>query len=49
MRYTKLPTRESDQLFFVADTSKIKSFINWDPITSKETGIKEVIKWVENI
>jgi CDP-paratose 2-epimerase len=49
MRYTKLPTRESDQLFFVADTSKIKSFINWDPITSKETGIKEVIKWVKNI
>lgn len=47
MSYSQLPSRESDQLVFVADTKKIKSLINWDPKISKENGIREIINWME--
>lgn len=46
MRYTKLPPRESDQKVFVADITKIKELIDWEPKVSKEQGIKSMIDWV---
>ena len=47
MRYSQLPSRESDQLVFVANTTKIKSLTNWKPKISKEKGIREIINWME--
>ena len=47
MTYTKLPPRESDQLVFVADVSKVNEFIGWKPKVSKEEGIKNMIEWVD--
>jgi len=47
MTYTQLPSRESDQLVFVADTKKIRSLTEWNPKIPKEKGILEIINWVE--
>ena len=44
--YTKLPPRESDQRVFVADISKAKRLIGWEPCVSKEEGIRKMLSWV---
>lgn len=41
MTYTQLSPRESDQRVFVADISKVKELINWEPKVSKEEGIRK--------
>ena len=46
MVYTQLPPRESDQRVFVADISKAKQLIGWEPKVSKEEGIRKMIQWV---
>jgi len=47
LEYSHLPVRQSDQKIFVADISKICSFIDWKPeITSRE-GIKQMINWIK--
>lgn len=46
MSYTQLPPRESDQKIFVADITKIKQYIDWQPKITKEEGIRSMIKWV---
>lgn len=48
MTYTQLPFRESDQRVFVADISKAKNLIEWEPKVSKEEGIRKMIEWVTN-
>jgi CDP-paratose 2-epimerase len=45
LNYTHLPWRQSDQKFFVADNSKARKFIAWEPITTKEEGIESVLNW----
>jgi len=47
LNYTKLPPRESDQKVFVADIAKAKMLLNWEPMVSKEVGIRRMIEWVE--
>jgi CDP-paratose 2-epimerase len=47
MTYTKLPPRESDQKVFVADISKAKRLIEWEPKVSKEDGIRKMIEWIK--
>ncbi len=49
MRYTQLPVRCSDQKVFVADTSKIKSKIDWVPQVTARDGIKKMLAWVESL
>ena len=46
MSYTQLPPRESDQRVFVADITKAKELIGWEPKVSKKEGIRKMIKWV---
>jgi len=48
MEYIELPVRESDQKIFVADLTKAKEFIGWEPKVSKEEGIRKMIEWVSN-
>ena len=48
MEYEKLPPRESDQLIFVANNSKISKVLNWKPVVSKELGLKKTIDWLTN-
>ena len=47
MKYRKLPWRESDQKVFVADISKAKRIIGWEPKVSKEEGIIKMLEWLK--
>jgi len=48
MEYKQLPVRESDQRVFVADLTKVKELIGWEPKVSKEEGIRNMIEWIKN-
>jgi len=47
MDYKELPVRESDQKIFVADLTKVKELIDWEPKVSKKEGIRKMIEWVK--
>jgi len=49
LKYLKIANRESDQKIFVANLEKITSHIGWKPKIDKITGLKKMIKWVEEI
>ena len=49
MKFTKLPWRLSDQKVFVADITKIKNDIGWEPKVSAKKGISKMIDWVKEI
>lgn len=49
LNYIKLPWRLSDQKVFVADISKIKNDIGWEPKVSAKDGIVRMIDWVSKI
>lgn len=46
MNFTKLPERESDQLLFVADNSKITKLTNWKPEIETGEGLGKMLKWL---
>lgn len=43
-----LERRESDQDCFIADISKAKNILNWEPKISKEIGITKMINWISS-
>ena len=47
MKFIRLPERESDQLIFVADNTKINSITNWKPKVSANLGLKQMLEWVK--
>lgn len=48
MTYRQLPPRESDQLVFVADNTKITNLTGWKPkITAKE-GLVRMLEWLNS-
>ena len=49
MIYSQLPQRVSDQKVFIADISKAKNLIGWEPKVSLEQGIRKLIKWIKNL
>ncbi len=48
LNFTKLPPRESDQKFFVADISKINKMTGWEPKVDPESGLKRMISWIND-
>lgn len=46
MQYKQLEWRESDQKVFVADITKAKNIIKWQPKVNKEEGIAKMLNWV---
>jgi len=48
MEYIELSVRKSDQKIFVADLSKAKELIGWEPKISKEEGIRKMIDWIKS-
>lgn len=46
LSYTQLLPRQSDQKIFVADISKIKRMLGWEPKIDKKEGLKNMIDWV---
>ncbi|MGC9218826.1 MAG: GDP-mannose 4,6-dehydratase, partial [Athalassotoga sp.] len=47
MEYKKIAPRQSDQKIFVADITKIKSMLDWQPRVDKFTGINNMIEWIK--
>lgn len=45
LNYTRLPWRQSDQKFFVADNSKAHRLIRWTPETTRDQGLETVLRW----
>jgi CDP-paratose 2-epimerase len=46
LNYTKLPVRESDQKVFVADITKAKDVLGWEPEVVPSQGISQMIEWI---
>jgi CDP-paratose 2-epimerase len=46
MDFERLPERESDQLFFVADNLKIHKLTGWEPKIHTSVGLKKMISWL---
>lgn len=46
LRYTKLPVRESDQRVFVADITKARDLLGWQPVVTSVQGVKQMVDWV---
>jgi CDP-paratose 2-epimerase len=47
LRYTQLEVRESDQKVFIADISKARRILNWEPKISSIDGVQRMFNWVE--
>jgi len=43
--FEKLPRRQSDQDFFVADTRKARQLLGWAPAISSQAGILAMLDW----
>ncbi len=48
LNYTVLPPRESDQLVFVADTTKVAHHFGWQPEVGKQAGVIKMLDWVQS-
>ena len=46
MEFKRIPARESDQLFFVADNNNISQSIGWVPKVNSDDGLRDMIKWL---
>lgn len=44
--YERLPVRESDQKFFVADIAKAQKLLAWEPKISSRQGVTQMMDWV---
>lgn len=47
--YEKTANRVSDQKYFVADITKIKEAVHWEPKIDCNSGLDMMLKWVESI
>jgi CDP-paratose 2-epimerase len=45
LHYDSLPWRLSDQKYFVADNSKARRLLHWNPTISKEAGVEATLDW----
>jgi CDP-paratose 2-epimerase len=45
--FEKLPRRQSDQAVFIANISKAKSMLQWEPRVTKEEGIHRMLEWAK--
>ena len=48
MTYNQLPPRESDQRVFIADITKVRKLVGWEPKVTKEEGIRNMIHWIRH-
>ncbi|MDG1004611.1 MAG: hypothetical protein P8N58_06990, partial [Emcibacteraceae bacterium] len=46
LNYTKIPFRESDQKVFVADITKAKDILGWEPEVVPSDGISQMVRWI---
>ena len=47
LKYTQLPARTSDQRVFVADISRAKQLLDWQPRITAQEGVARMFEWVK--
>jgi CDP-paratose 2-epimerase len=47
LRYSRQPPRTSDQRVFVADITKARKILGWEPQVTTRMGIERMLHWVE--
>lgn len=48
MNHKQLEWRESDQKVFIADITKVKEVIGWEPKVTKDEGIDKMLEWMQS-
>ncbi len=48
LEYKKLPPRSSDQRVFIADITKARRLLGWEPEVDYRTGIRSMLEWVKD-
>ncbi|GAA5483647.1 SDR family NAD(P)-dependent oxidoreductase [Haloferula sargassicola] len=46
LKFERLPPRQSDQKFFVADITKASDVLGWEPTVSCDEGLSRMLNWV---
>lgn len=49
MSYIKKPARVSDQKVFIANITKAKEMLDWEPEVNKRHGLNEMLKWSKSL
>ena len=49
LEFMQLPPRQSDQKVFVADITKIKKKIGWQPEVTALQGITSMVEWTKGM
>lgn len=49
LNYIQLPVRESDQRVFVAELTKAKQLLKWQPRVSAQDGVAKMVEWVSDL
>lgn len=49
LNYNRLPVRESDQRVFIADISKARRVLGWEPQVTAPAGVTEMVRWTSEI
>ena len=44
--FERLPRRQSDQDFFVADIGKARKMLGWSPLVQSADGVRRMVEWV---
>lgn len=45
LAYDRLPVRESDQRVFIADISKARRLLGWEPRMLARDGVTDMVRW----
>lgn len=48
LKYERLPRRQSDQDFFVADIQRARALMGWQPHIDTNSGIQKMIDWISS-
>ncbi|QVW34099.1 GDP-mannose 4,6-dehydratase [Geobacter sulfurreducens] len=46
LSYRRLPPRESDQRVFIADITKVRRMLGWEPLVKAREGVSRMVEWV---
>jgi CDP-paratose 2-epimerase len=49
LKFDRLPRRQSDQDFFVADISKAEQLLGWKPALSSREGVRAMLEWTREM
>jgi len=49
LNFNKYPPRESDQRVFIADLTKAKKILGWEPLVCSQEGVGRMLEWIDTL